>query len=185
MMDLLERASHFVGEVSQSLIHEIRVTRRAERLQAIRRRKNPTAELTFGQKIADAVAAIMGSWNFIIVQSIALSVWVVLNVSSHVKEWDPYPFILLNLALSFQAAYAAPVIMMSQNRQQDIDRKALEEDFKINIKTELELELLHQKFDRMRQEEILTLTNTVAELTRLLHESIHIQGNLKAPQELD
>ena len=75
------------------------------------------APFTLGQKVADQVAAGMGSWPFIIVQSALLAVWIVLNVVGYVKHWDPYPFILLNLALSFQAAYAAPFIMMSQNRQ--------------------------------------------------------------------
>ena len=75
------------------------------------------AELTFGAPIADAVAATMGSWSFIIAQSIVLALWIVVNVVAWVEHWDPYPFILLNLALSFQAAYAAPFIMISQNRQ--------------------------------------------------------------------
>jgi uncharacterized membrane protein len=124
--------------------------------------------LTVGQKIADAVAATMGSWTFIIIQSAILMVWIVLNVTAYVQQWDPYPFILLNLALSFQAAYAAPFIMMSQNRQQDIDRKSAENDFKINVKAELEIELLHQKLDQLRETEVLYLTEAVKELTALL-----------------
>jgi uncharacterized membrane protein len=75
---------------------------------------------------------------------------------------------LLNLALSFQAAYAAPFIMMSQNRQQDIDRKSAENDYQINIKAELEIELLHQKIDQLRETEVLYLTEAVKELTALL-----------------
>jgi uncharacterized membrane protein len=85
-----------------------------------------------------------------------------------VQKWDPYPFILLNLALSFQAAYAAPFIMMSQNRQQDIDRKEAEEDHRVNLKAELEIELLHQKVDALREKEVLALTESIAELTKLL-----------------
>lgn len=84
------------------------------------------------------------------------------------SHWDPYPFILLNLALSFQAAYAAPFIMMSQNRQQDIDRREAENDYRINIKAELEIELLHDKieqlhskFDQLRDKEILALVEAV------------------------
>jgi uncharacterized membrane protein len=69
----------------------------------------------------------------------------VLNVTAFIQQWDLYPFILLNLALSFQAAYAAPFIMMSQNRQQDIDRKHAEKDFQVNVKAELVIELLHQR----------------------------------------
>src|SRR6266516_4571415 len=95
--------------------------------------------LTLGQRIADTVAATMGSWPFIIVQSILLACWIALNVTELIwRTWDPYPFILLNLMLSFQAAYAAPFIMMSQNRQQDVDRKCAEDDYQINIKAELE-----------------------------------------------
>jgi uncharacterized membrane protein len=97
------------------------------------------------------VAATMGSWKFIIIQSLILIVWIVLNLIAFIQHWDPYPFILLNLALSFQAAYAAPFIMMSQNRQQDIDRQAAESDYHINIKAELEIELLHQKIDQLRE----------------------------------
>jgi uncharacterized membrane protein len=126
-------------------------------------------ELTRGQRIADAVAATMGSWKFIIVQSVLLLVWVTLNLTAYVKQWDPYPFILLNLALSFQAAYAAPFIMMSQNRQQDIDRKAAKDDYAINVKAELEIELLHQKIDQLREMEILNLTQAVKNLTDILH----------------
>jgi uncharacterized membrane protein len=110
----------------------------------------------------------MGSWTFIIIQSVILLIWIILNVTAYVQQWDPYPFILLNLALSFQAAYAAPFIMMSQNRQQDIDRQAAENDYKVNIKAELEIELLHQKIDQMREQEVLALTQAVKELTDLL-----------------
>ncbi len=118
--------------------------------------------------MADAVAEVMGSWTFIIIQSIILAVWVVLNVLAWSKAWDPYPFILLNLALSFQAAYAAPIIMMSQNRQQDIDRKAAANDYRVNIKAELEIELLHHKLDSLREQEVLELTKVVRELSELL-----------------
>jgi uncharacterized membrane protein len=124
--------------------------------------------LTIGQRIADTVAATMGSWTFIIIQSVLLMLWIALNVTAYVQRWDPYPFILLNLALSFQAAYAAPFIMMSQNRQQDIDRKSAENDYQINIKAELEIELLHQKIDQLRETEVLYLTEAVKELTALL-----------------
>jgi uncharacterized membrane protein len=128
-------------------------------------------ELTTGQRIADQVAATMGSWKFIIIQSVILLAWIALNVTAFVEQWDPYPFILLNLALSFQAAYAAPFIMMSQNRQQDIDRQAAEHDHQINIKAELEIELLHQKIDQLRETEVLYLTQAVKELTGLLHQA--------------
>jgi uncharacterized membrane protein len=153
-------------EAEERLLTELRDLRRGIRKGAAR--DKPSETLTIGQKVADQVAATMGSWPFIIVQSMILLVWIVLNITAYVQKWDPYPFILLNLALSFQAAYAAPFIMMSQNRQQDIDRKEAENDHQINIKAELEIELLHQKIDELRETEVLMLTKAVAELTASL-----------------
>jgi uncharacterized membrane protein len=100
---------------------------------------------TTGQRVADALALMMGSWPFIIVQSTALAIWIALNVAAWMKHWDPYPFILLNLALSFQAAYAAPIIMMSQNRQAAKDRLMAEQDYLVNSKAEEEVKsiMLH------------------------------------------
>jgi uncharacterized membrane protein len=102
-------------------------------------------KLTRGQRIADALALLMGSWTFIIVQSTILVIWIALNVIAWMQHWDPYPFILLNLALSFQAAYAAPIIMMSQNRQAAKDRLMAEQDYLINSKAEEEVKsiMLH------------------------------------------
>ncbi len=101
-------------------------------------------QLTFGQRVADAVAATMGSWTFIIVQSIILTFWIILNVVAWISHWDPYPFILLNLALSFQAAYAAPFIMISQNRQAERDRHHADEDFRTNVEAEHRIEALQR-----------------------------------------
>lgn len=154
-------------ETEQRLLNELRTLRRDHRAAGSGSRA-VGPQLTIGQKIADAVAATMGSWRFIIIQSIILLFWIALNVTAFVQQWDPYPFILLNLALSFQAAYAAPFIMMSQNRQQDIDRKSAENDFQVNVKAELEIELLHQKIDQLRETEVLQLTEAVRELTALL-----------------
>jgi uncharacterized membrane protein len=96
-------------------------------------------KMTSGQRIADRLATVMGSWAFIIVQSILLAIWITFNVLAYINHWDPYPFILLNLALSFQAAYAAPIIMMSQNRQAAKDRLMAEQDYVVNIKAEEEV----------------------------------------------
>jgi uncharacterized membrane protein len=98
--------------------------------------------LTASQRISDLVANTMGSWKFIIVQSIILTIWVVLNAVAWVQHWDPYPFILMNLVLSMQAAYAAPIIMMSQNRQAAKDRLEAHNDFMINQKTEEEIRVV-------------------------------------------
>src|SRR5271170_8163642 len=94
---------------------------------------------SLGARAADGFANAVGSWNFIIIQSIILVFWITLNVTAWMEHWDPYPFILLNLALSFQAAYAAPIIMMSQNRQAVKDRLMAEQDYQINTKAEEEL----------------------------------------------
>ena len=156
-------------EQEHRLLSELRTLRKGLREGAAKTDKTPS-DLTLGQKIADAVASTMGSWRFIIIQSLILLVWIVLNVTAVVQRWDPYPFILLNLALSFQAAYAAPFIMMAQNRQQEIDRKEAENDYKINVKAELEIELLHQKIDELREKEVLYLTETIKNLSELLEQ---------------
>jgi len=147
------------------LLNELRAVRKSLRADAGAKSAD---KLTLGQKVADAVAATMGSWPFIIIQTGILAVWIVLNITAFIEHWDPYPFILLNLALSFQAAYAAPFIMMAQNRQQDIDRKEAASDHQINIKAELEIELLHQKIDELREKEVLYLTEAIRDLTLLL-----------------
>jgi len=157
-----------IDENEHRLLDELRSLRRGLRRSHAH---EALGQLTLGQRIADAVAATMGSWTFIIIQSGVLFVWIVLNITAYVEKWDPYPFILLNLALSFQAAYAAPFIMMSQNRQQDIDRRAAEHDYQVNIKAELEIELLHQKIDELRQKEVLSLSESIRQLTELLRQS--------------
>jgi uncharacterized membrane protein len=121
--------------------------------QSVSRNVNDVMDekLTLGQRIADGFAATMGSWPFIIVQSCILLCWVVLNVTAWVRQWDPYPFILLNLALSFQAAYAAPIIMMSQNRAGDKDRLAAEIDHQVNVKAELKVGLIMNRLDDLER----------------------------------
>ena len=165
-MSATETLQRDFAQVEQRLLGELRDVRKCLRGQSLSVR--PPDRLTLGQKVADIVAAAMGSWPFIIIQSVILLIWIVLNVTAYVSRWDPYPFILLNLALSFQAAYAAPFIMMSQNRQQEIDRKEAENDYKINIKAELEIELLHHKIDELREKEVLFLTEAIGRLTDLL-----------------
>ena len=110
-------------------------------------------KLTTGQRIADRLAAVMGSWTFIIVQSVLLVAWICLNVAAYIQHWDPYPFILLNLALSFQAAYAAPIIMMSQNRQASKDRLMAEQDYEVNVKAEDELKAIMSHLEQ--QDEVM------------------------------
>jgi uncharacterized membrane protein len=174
-MEHLATLRHELHETEERLLSKLRSLRRGLRKTQGQAGQDgaqlAAAECTTGQRIADIVAASMGSWRFIIIQSVILLIWIALNVTAFVEQWDPYPFILLNLALSFQAAYAAPFIMMSQNRQQDVDRKAAEHDHQINIKAELEIELLHQKVDQLRETEVLYLTQAVKELTGLLRKA--------------
>lgn len=96
-------------------------------------------QITVGERAADWVAQVAGSWTFIITQSIILLIWVMLNITAWIQHWDPYPFILMNLVLSLQAAYTAPVIMMSQNRQAQRDRLEAHNDYLINRKAEEEV----------------------------------------------
>lgn len=108
---------------------------------------------TRAERIADVVAASIGSWPFIIIQSVLLIGWIILNVTAWIKHWDPYPFILLNLGLSFQAAYASPIIMMSQNRQARLDERRNHLDLQINLLSEQEntemLRLLRKLCDKL------------------------------------
>lgn len=104
-------------------------------------------KLTIGQRIADKVAATVGSWPFIIIQSIILAIWLILNTLAFIHGWDPYPFILLNLMLSFQAAYAAPFVMMSQNRQSEKDRLTAQNDYQTDCKGEEEIRHIMEHLD--------------------------------------
>ena len=118
--------------------------------------KNVTKEKeprSLGQKMADKVAEVAGSWTFIILFLTFLVIWIILNsvIFFLNKPYDPYPFILLNLILSCIAAIQAPIIMMSQNRKEQKDRKRAENDYKINLKAELEIRNLHEKMDNLVQ----------------------------------
>ena len=93
---------------------------------------------TRADRVADRLAALVGSWKFIAIQTVILSVWIVINLSAWIKHWDPYPFILLNLALGFQAAYAAPILMISQNRQARLNDRRNHLDLQINMLAEQE-----------------------------------------------
>ena len=137
-----------------STIHAAR-QRTAEQVEHHRRRGTghlrQREHLTFGERVADRVATTMGSWRFIILQSGILVVWIVLNVTQALfRAFDPYPFILMNLALSMQAAYAAPVIMMSQNRQAAKDRDQAELDLRTNLQAEAIIEQVHGNVEDLR-----------------------------------
>ena len=131
---------------------------------------NPPKELlTKGQSISDKVAKFGGSWAFIITFLIILVVWILFNTLTPVKDnFDPYPFILMNLILSCIAALQAPVIMMSQNRQEEKDRKRGENDYLINLKAELEINALNQKIDLILGEQIQSLFESQATQLEIL-----------------
>lgn len=123
---------------------------------------------TFGQRIADKVADFGGSWTFIISFGVFLLIWICFNVFWLAnKGFDPYPFILLNLILSSLAALQAPVIMMSQNRQEDKDRERARRDYMVNLKSELEIRMLHEKLDHLiinQQQEVLEIHTVQIEM---------------------
>lgn len=109
---------------------------------------------TLGARLADKVATGMGSWSFIIIQTIFVIVWMGLNILGIVEHWDAYPFILLNLLFSTQAAYAAPIIMMSQNRAAERDRHHAEADYETNRKAKEEIENLQKELARIENEKL-------------------------------
>ena len=111
-------------------------------------------KMSFGDRIADAVANGMGSWNFIIWQSVIVVLWMILNVIGILRHWDEYPFILLNLIFSTQAAYAAPIIMMAQNRQNERDRIQAANDYKTNIEAKKEIEDLQIQLSKIEMEKL-------------------------------
>lgn len=139
-------------------------------------------EITFGQKLADKVAEFGGSWGFIIFFLSFLVAWILLNVfwlSNH--GFDPYPFILLNLILSCIAAIQAPVIMMSQNRQEEKDRERAKKDYKINLKSELEIRELHEKIDHLiihYQQDLLEIQKTQIDLLENILHNVKKEENL-------
>ena len=136
----------------------------------------PVESLTKGQKISDSVAKFGGSWRFIIIFGIILFIWILFNsIAIGVLKFDPFPFILMNLILSCIAALQAPIIMMSQNRQEEKDRIRSENDYLVNLKAELEIRSLHKKMNLLLEDQIKALTESQANqftLLNHLHEKI-------------
>ena len=122
---------------------------------------------TLGQRLADTVAYGMGSWRFIIIQTMVVFVWMVINFIGFLKHWDPYPFILLNLLFSLQAAYAAPIIMMSQNRQNDRDREQAKADYQTNVEAKLEIEALQQQLSNIEVQKLDKIIEILKEMKKL------------------
>ncbi|HKC34446.1 MAG TPA: DUF1003 domain-containing protein [Chitinophagaceae bacterium] len=167
-------------EQLSKLQHIVQQTITEEKLIVDNLLHQPKEVLTKGQSISDKVAAFGGSWKFIISFSVILSVWVLFNTLVPNKDdFDPYPFILMNLVLSAIAALQAPIIMMSQNRKEEKDRKRSENDYLINLKAELEVRSLHQKIDLLLEEQIKVLFDSQSKQLEILKriENKIIEGN--------
>ncbi|RYF92574.1 MAG: DUF1003 domain-containing protein, partial [Chitinophagaceae bacterium] len=157
-------------ELYMCRLHEIVERSIKEQNLLIQNLSNPPVEAsTMGQRISDKVARFGGSWKFIILFISILFVWICFNAIA-IQRWrfDPYPFILMNLVLSCIAALQAPIIMMSQNRQEEKDRKESEDDYMINMKAEMQIRSLHEKMDLLEEQQIKTLFDTQAKQFELL-----------------
>ena len=155
--------------VVERFIHRRRVSRNVDREYASRR--------TLGERVADKVAQVGGSWGFISGFGVFLVVWMLVNSVLLARAFDPYPYILLNLCLSCLAAIQAPIIMMSQNRQAAVDRLRAENDYQVNIKSELEILQVHEKLNQLREQDWATLVDLqnrqIEMLQRLLEQATH------------
>lgn len=172
-------ADRFLGKDTSELTGQERVILQ----QAIDKRavsRDPAAafddNLSLGQRMADAVACFGGSWAFISGFAVALVLWTGGNLVLAGAAFDPYPFIFLNLVLSMLAAIQAPIIMMSQNRQAAKDRDVSAHDYEVNLKAEIEIMALHEKVDRLRDEDIRGLIVTqqaqIDRLSRLVEKQL-------------
>jgi uncharacterized membrane protein len=154
-----------IGEMEQTVLRSV-----YDRDTLTDKVEEKEVPLTLGQRIADSVATFGGSWTFIISFGVFLFLWICANVLLLAnKGWDPYPFILLNLILSCIAALQAPVIMMSQNRQEEKDRERGRKDYMINLKSELEIRILHEKIDHLmmhQQQELLEVQRVQIEMMK-------------------
>ena len=150
--ELLEQGEIF-NDIEEDLLHEL-IDNRISSDSTIDHKQT----LTFGNKMADKIAESVGSWSFIIIALAIIAIWIALN-SIFKKLFDPFPFILLNLVLSCTAAIQAPVIMMSQNRQEDKDRIKSKNDYKINLKSELIIQDLHKKMDSLIEDQKILVQN--------------------------
>lgn len=135
-------------------------------------------DASLGDRLADAVASGMGSWRFIILQTIFVLLWMTVNVVGIFAHWDAYPFILLNLLFSTQAAYAAPIIMMAQNRAADRDRLQAQNDYETNMEAEHRIELLQQQISHFKHDthsqRMLELEAKIAELEKSHTEKLDV-----------
>ena len=111
-------------------------------------------QLSFGERLSDTITKVMGSWQFIIWQTLIVLIWMILNIIGFMHHWDVYPFVLLNLIFSTQAAYAAPIIMMSQNRQNQRDREQALHDYQVNIAAKKEIEDIQRQLSKIEVDKL-------------------------------
>ncbi|GAA0076964.1 DUF1003 domain-containing protein [Clostridium sp. CTA-5] len=147
---ILEKDKDIKGSnIDEELLHELISGKVSKNINTIN-----TENLTFGQKTADKIATFGGSWTFIITFGVVLAMWIIINtIILSSKAFDPYPFVFLNLVLSCLAAIQAPIIMMSQNRQSEIDRLTAANDYLVNLKSEIIVEDLHNKIDLLLEQQ--------------------------------
>ncbi|WP_308992217.1 DUF1003 domain-containing protein [Mariniflexile litorale] len=157
-----------VGELNELEADVLKTLQNQETISSKIEIESDISNFTFGQKLADKMASFGGSWKFISIFGIFIFVWMLVNIIFLAgKAFDPYPFILLNLILSCLAALQAPVIMMSQNRQEVKDRERSKQDYMVNLKSELEIRMLHEKIDHLivhQQQELLTIQQVQVEM---------------------
>ncbi|MCI1002836.1 DUF1003 domain-containing protein [Ochrobactrum sp. C6C9] len=169
--EVAERSLRYLGRSADTLTaREQSVLARLSERQTIARDVNRSYDekLTYGQRLADKVAEFGGSWTFIILFALVLVAWVAANSIVAAFAFDPYPFIFLNLVLSMLAAVQAPIIMMSQNRQAARDRLDAAHDYEVNLKAEIEIMALHEKFDQLRSNELKALIEKQQEQLEIL-----------------
>jgi uncharacterized membrane protein len=165
----IEKLLQLEDQQIKKLAEIVKKTMDEEKLMVNNLLHAPELPATTGQLVSDKVAKFGGSWKFIIIFGVILAVWIILNsIFLGKKAFDPYPFILMNLILSCIAAMQAPIIMMSQNRQEEKDRKRSENDYLINLKAELEVRGLNQKVDILLQEQINVLIESQAKQLEIL-----------------
>jgi len=177
---LFRRKYEQLGTQEKHVAHHL-----AERTHIARNVAQDFSEkMTFGQKLADNVAAFGGSWTFISIFAVVLVVWILLNsfiLISYDKSFDPYPYILLNLFLSMLAAIQAPIILMSQNRQAYKDRMSADHDYEVNLKAELEIMVLHEKIDLLKDKQWSELIVIQQEQLALLRQVVNEPNNKQQP----
>ena len=156
LIDEIEELDNLLDPEAQALIRDLRPHIVTDDVY-----EGMDEHATFGQRMADRISGLAGSWKFIIAFLVMMAIWIGINVYLAMRAFDPYPFILLNLTLSTLAALQAPVILMSQNRQGTKDRAVAQNDFQVNLKSEVEIADLHRKLD--------TLTDALSVQTRLVN----------------